>query len=193
MIHSLAISDCVDNLVHKCGLKLDSVRLNLTSKEFGSIRFVSRDIFHVYSIGQRFPLLKETYNVRPRCNINSDVGLAKFLNELKYLPKLVVSTLIQCVEQNSNVEGLGALYEHLNHGVLSWSIGIDIDLVIYGFEIGPIFVRGPRDLLEKAGYYIVRCLCCSCSLFQVEVNINWDDIRSFQVFDSSGPGLLENS
>ena len=114
--------------------------------------------------------------MRPRCDINSDVGLAKFLNELKYLPKLVVPALIQCVEQNSNVEGLGALYEHLNHGVLSWSISVDIDLVVYGFEIGTIFVRRPHDLLEKAGCYIVRRLCCSCSVFQVEVNINWDNI-----------------
>jgi len=189
VIHSLAISDCADNLVHKFRLNLVPVRLYLTSKELASIRLVSRDIFHVDSIGKPFLLLEKTNNVRPRCDINTDIGGAKFLNELIYLPKFVIPALIQRVEENSNIDGLGALYEELNNGIVKWSIATDMDIVIYGFEIGPIFVMGHRDLLEKAGCYVVGRLCCS--LFQVEVDINWDNIRSFKVFDSSGTGLLE--
>ena len=126
-----------------------------------------------------------------RCDRNTDVGLAKPFNELKDLPKFVVPALIQSVEENSNVDRLGALYEKLDDSVLTWSISTDLDVLINGFEIGPIFLRRPCDLLEKAACYVVGSLCFC--LFQVEVIIQGDNVRSFQVFDSRGPILLESS
>jgi len=124
-------------------------------------------------------------------HVDSDVGFAKHFNELVDLSKLFVAALIQCVEEDSNFDRLGALYEQLNDGISAWSIVANLDVLINNLEIGSIFVGWPRNLLEKASRHFVRRLCCG--LFQVEVNINRENIRLLQVFDSSGPGLSENS
>ena len=124
-------------------------------------------------------------------NVDSDVGFAKRFDELIYLPKVVVVALIQCVEEDSNFDRLGALYEQLNDGISVRSIVANLDVLINNLEIGAIFVGWPRNLLEKASRHFVRRLCCG--LFQVEVNINRENVRLLQVFDSSGPGLSENS
>jgi len=124
-------------------------------------------------------------------NVDSNVGFVKRFDKLIYLPKVVVIALIQCIEEDSNFDRLGALYEQLNDGISAWSIVANLDVLINNLEIGAIFVGWPCNLLEKASCHFVRRLCCV--LFQVEVNINRENIRPLQVLDSSGPGLLENS
>ena len=108
-------------------------------------------------------------------HVDSDVGFAKHFNELVDLSKLFVAALIQCVEEDSNFDRLGALYEQLNDGISAWSIVANLDVLINNLEIGSIFVGWPRNLLEKASRHFVRRLCCG--LFQVEININWENVR----------------
>jgi hypothetical protein len=124
-------------------------------------------------------------------NVDSDVGFAKSFDKLIYLPKVVVAALIQCVEEDSNFDRLGALYEQFKNGISTRAIVADFDVLINNLEIGVIFLSWPRDLFEKGSCHFVHRLCCR--LFQVEVNINWEYVRLLQVFDSSGPGLSENS
>ena len=94
-------------------------------------------------------------------DVDSDVGFPKPLNKLVYLPKLIVTALIQCVEEHSNFDMLCALYEQFNERIPLWSIAADFDVVINDFKIGAIFLRRPRNLPEKAGCHAVRRLCCS--------------------------------